>query len=34
MKIKAKATPRKNENIKITTKIIRHDAILKFKGIA
>lgn len=34
MKIKAKATPRKNENVKITTEFIRLDAFLKFKGIA
>ncbi len=34
MKIKAKATPRKNENVKITTDFIRLDAFLKFKGIA
>ena len=26
MKIKAKATPRKNENVKITTEFIRLDA--------
>ena len=32
MKIKAKATPRKNENVKITTEFIRLDAFLKFKG--
>ena len=34
MKIKAKATPRKNEDVKITTEFIRLDAFLKFKGIA
>lgn len=34
MKIKAKATPRKNENVNITTEFIRLDAFLKFKGIA
>ena len=31
MKIKAKATPRKNENVKITTEFIRLDAFLIVK---